>query len=160
MIQSLTVFDLALVISVAITAIALFIFVYIRENAITKKLKAYERAIEQLYMMIHKKEPNSTNNSVSKADFDEATNLILERFKIIINENAVFKESILQKISDLEHKSSYTPQINTLTSNNTNFESRIIQLFENGLSADEIADQLRISVGEVELALNLNGFKR
>lgn len=159
MIQSLTAFDLVLVISVAITAFALFIFVYIRENAITKKLKAYERAIEQLYMMINKKEPSSINAN-SKADFDEATSLILERFKILINENAAFKESVLQKISDLEHKSNYSPQINTLTPNNTNFESRIIQLFENGLSADEIADQLRISIGEVELALNLNGFKR
>ncbi len=159
MIQSLTAFDLVLVISVAITAFALFIFVYIRENAITKKLKAYERAIEQLYMMINKKEPSSISAN-NKADFDEATSLILERFKILINENAAFKESVLQKISDLEHKSNYSPQINTLTPNNTNFESRIIQLFENGLSADEIADQLRISIGEVELALNLNGFKR
>ena len=91
--------DIALVAAIAITSFALFAFVYIRENAIEKKLKLYEKAIDQIYQLVNKNISKQNPAKQQNDDFNEAANLIIDRFKILLQENAEFKEGILQKLS-------------------------------------------------------------
>lgn len=151
--------DIALVGTVVITMLALFVFVYIRENTIAKKLKSYERAIEQIYQLVNKKTDHQKESKEFK-ELADATNLLLDRFKTLTLENEEFKAAVIHKINDMETNTQFTPSISKISEHSANYETRILHLFDDGLEAHEIADQLRISIGEVELALNLNGVKR
>lgn len=159
MLKTLNMLDIALVIAIAATAFSLFVFVYIRENAIEKKLKTYEKAIDQIYKLVSKNIPKQSE-SQKNDEFNEAANLIIERFKSLLQENMEFQESILQRMAELEYNNKNLSQSSSIVSSNTSYEANIIRLFESGFDAESIADQLRISIGEVELALNLNGLKR
>jgi len=158
--------DLILVALISIAVFFLFIFVYIRESAINKKLKLYEKTFDLLNQNIHKLEKEikarggsqHDNNMTSELEeFSEVSRVIIDKFHELQKDNLEFKESLVERYLDLENKmrplTSVTPSSTGLD------ENKIVSLFSSGFSIEEIAKQLRIGTGEVEFVLKLHDIK-
>jgi len=159
--------DLILVALISIAVFFLFIFVYIRESAINKKLKLYEKTFDLLNQNIHKLEKEiKAKANTTHADgatpseleeFSEVSRVIIDKFHELQKDNLEFKESIVERYLDLENKmrplTSVTPSSTGLD------ENKIVTLFSNGFGIEEIAKQLRIGTGEVEFVLKLHDIK-
>jgi len=158
--------DLILVALISIAVFFLFIFVYIRESAINKKLKLYEKTFDLLNQNIHKLEKEIKSKGGSQQDnnmtteleeFSEVSRVIIDKFHELQKDNLEFKESLVERYLDLENKmrplTSVTPSSTGLD------ENKIVSLFSSGFSIEEIAKQLRIGTGEVEFVLKLHDIK-
>ena len=72
-------------------------------------------------------------------------------------DNLEFKESLVERYLDLENK---MKPLTSVTPSSTGLdENKIVSLFSNGFSIEEIAKQLRIGTGEVEFVLKLHDIK-
>ncbi len=158
--------DLILVALISVAVFFLFVFVYIRENAINKKLKLYEKTFDLINQNMHKLEKelksrphheNRAENDQNLEEFSEVSRLIIDKFQELQKDNLEFKESIIERYLDLENK---IKPITAVAPSSTGLdENRITTLFSNGFSIEEIAKQLRIGTGEVEFVLKLHDIK-
>jgi biopolymer transport protein ExbB/TolQ len=158
--------DLILVALISVAVFFLFVFVYIRENAINKKLKLYEKTFDLINQNIHKLEKelksrshheNTTGGDQNLEEFSEVSRLIIDKFQELQKDNLEFKESIIERYLELENK---IKPITAVAPSSTGLdENRITTLFSNGFSIEEIAKQLRIGTGEVEFVLKLHDIK-
>lgn len=157
--------DLILVALISVAVFFLFIFVYIRESAINKKLKLYEKTFDLINQNIHKLEKEIKSKQVvakegvdtNMEEFSEVSRLIIEKFHELQKDNLEFKEGLVERYLDLENKmrplTSVTPSSTGLD------ENKIVSLFSSGFGIDDIAKQLRIGTGEVEFVLKLHDIK-
>jgi biopolymer transport protein ExbB/TolQ len=157
--------DLILVALLSVAVFFLFVFVYVRENAINKKLKLYEKTFDLINQNMHKIEKEAKARPVAAKDapdanmeeFSEVSRLIIEKFHELQKDNLEFKEGLVERYLDLENKmrplTSVTPSSTGLD------ENKIISLFSSGFGIDDIAKQLRIGTGEVEFVLKLHDIK-
>lgn len=158
--------DLILVALLSVAVFFLFVFVYVRESAINKKLKLYEKTFDLLNQNIHKLEKEvkskaaqaiETQGSQDMEEFSEVSKLIIEKFHELQKDNLEFKESLVERYLDLEAK---MKPLTSVTPSSTGLdENKIVTLFSNGFSIEEIAKQLRIGTGEVEFVLKLHDIK-
>jgi len=170
--------DVILVGLVSIGVFALFVFVAIREGAINKKLKMYEKTFDMINKDIHalRKEvkaksmpaaPEMAKDFCTNAEFDEFTNIIIQKIQELQKDSASFKDSISNKLDSLEHGAKEQRQQIAVASSAPTVtapisgmdEQKIISLFGAGLGVEEIAKQLRLNLGEVEFVLKLSGIK-
>ncbi len=158
--------DLILVALISIAVFFLFIFVYIRESAINKKLKLYEKTFDLLNQNIHRLEKEIKAKSSSQHDnnmateleeFSEVSRVIIDKFHELQKDNLEFKENLVERYLELENK--MKPLTAVAPSSTGLDENRIVALFSNGFSIEEIAKQLRIGTGEVEFVLKLHDIK-
>lgn len=158
--------DLILVALISVAVFFLFIFVYIRESAINKKLKLYEKTFDLLNQNIHKLEKeikaksgshHDNNLTTELEEFSEVSRVIIDKFQELQRDNLEFKESIVERYLELENK--IKPLTAVAPSSTGLDENRIVTLFSNGFSIEEIAKQLRIGTGEVEFVLKLHDIK-
>lgn len=158
--------DLILVALLSVAVFFLFVFVYVRESAINKKLKLYEKTFDLLNQNIHKLEKEvksravqaiETQASPDMEEFSEVSKLIIEKFHELQKDNLEFKESLVERYLELENK---MKPLTSVTPSSTGLdENKIVTLFSNGFSIEEIAKQLRIGTGEVEFVLKLHDIK-
>ena len=158
--------DLILVALLSVAVFFLFVFVYVRESAINKKLKLYEKTFDLLNQNIHKLEKEvksravqaiETQGSPDTEEFSEVSKLIIEKFHELQKDNLEFKESLVERYLELENK---MKPLTSVTPSSTGLdEDKIVTLFSNGFSIEEIAKQLRIGTGEVEFVLKLHDIK-
>ncbi len=158
--------DLILVALLSVAVFFLFVFVYVRESAINKKLKLYEKTFDLLNQNIHKLEKEvksraaqaiETQGSPDMEEFSEVSKLIIEKFHELQKDNLEFKESLVERYLELENK---MKPLTSVTPSSTGLdENKIVTLFSNGFSIEEIAKQLRIGTGEVEFVLKLHDIK-
>jgi biopolymer transport protein ExbB/TolQ len=157
--------DLILVALISVAVFFLFIFVYIRESAINKKLKLYEKTFDLINQNIHKLEKEIKSKQVvakegvdtNMEEFSEVSRLIIEKFHELQKDNLEFKEGLVERYLDLEHK---MKPLTSVTPSSTGLdENKIVSLFSNGFAIEEIAKQLRIGTGEVEFVLKLHDIK-
>ncbi|PZT48869.1 hypothetical protein B6S12_02015 [Helicobacter valdiviensis] len=156
-------------------------YIYLRDGENTKKLKRFEKSIEELNKEVYRlqKRFKETQNELEnfKQDFKGQiykdmhleikntidTNLfaqitpIKNKMETLQSQIQKTSEGLENKMLGLEERLKefvYTP------SNPTNIdENRIISMFKDGWSVDSIAKELRIGKGEVEFTLkfaNLN----
>jgi len=160
--------------ALALLVIIIFLMVYIRDVEITKKLSIYERSIEEL---------NYQNHVLNKAlkdlgtkepiDFKAFEKKMIELAKQEIQHSVVpmvaslqdieqiietFKEEQTTRIDRLESR---TKEMSGLASGGTSSsnEKMIVAQFSRGKSEAEIAKDLRIGIGEVDLVLKLANLK-
>ncbi len=160
--------------ALALLVIIIFLMVYIRDVEITKKLSIYERSIEEL---------NYQNHVLNKALKDMGTKepidlKALEKRMIELAKNEIqhsvvpmvtslqdieqiietFKEEQTTRIDRLESR---TKEMSGLASGGTSSsnEKMIVAQFSRGKSEAEIAKDLRIGIGEVDLVLKLANLK-
>jgi len=162
--------DVLLVGLMSVGVFALFVFVAVREGAINKKLRTYERSFDILNKEIHalKKELKAKSPTAielgdkfaTSAEFEEFTNIIIHKLREMQSDNTTFKDALYEKIKDVESKEQLSlPGLTMPSSSSSVDEQKIISLFESGFALEDIAKQLRVNVGEVEFVLKLNNVK-
>jgi len=151
--------DLNIIIFLGLSAFILFLFFYIlkREKVIEQKFAAIELSLEELNkeVFLLKKELKNNNSVEAIKKIEEIIEDIVEDIKFLDEKNKEFYLKIEEEIAklQLEIKKSNLPNI---TGINKHEEEKILSLYKNGYSVEEISRELRIPAGEIELILKFS----
>ena len=155
--------------AIAFVLFILLIYIYTKDNETSRKFFLYEKAIEELNKKLYDIEKEL--KSVSSVDKDELKDYIdeviednLEKITHFILSSKEEEEKRIKKIeATIEDKlTGLEDKIKSLTVIPENYqtnEKKIVSLYNKGLSVSEIARNLRIGIGEVELVLKIEGIK-
>ena len=160
-------------IALAALIVIIFLMVYIRDVEVNKKLLIYEKSIEELNYQNHV--PNKTLTEMKAQEQTDPKALekrILDQAKQEVQHSllpvvASLKdvEKIMQHFRDeqsarIDRIESRTKEMSfaSVVPSSSN-EKMILSLFAKGKSEAEIAKDLRIGVGEVDLVLKLANLK-
>jgi DNA repair exonuclease SbcCD ATPase subunit len=150
--------------------IAVLIFVYIKDAEASRKFFLYEKAIEDLNKKIYKLEKRlneyEKNYSVDdmgelieqrvKSDLQNITNLLMESHNEVNDKVKKLSNELHGRVDVIEEKiKQYSSLPDTYQSN----DKRVVSLYNDGLTVSEIAKNLRMGIGEVELVLKIAGLK-
>lgn len=153
--------------------VIIFLMVYIRDIEVNKKLLMYEKSIEEL---------NFQNHQLSKSikelahhetiDPQEIEKRMLEKVKQEIQNTVIPMVSSLQDIESImqtfqieqtariDRIESRTKEMSCMpTSSSSSNEKMIVSQYAKGKSEAEIAKDLRVGIGEVDLVLKLANLK-
>ena len=148
----------------------LLIYIQTKDSETSKKFFLYEKAIEDLNKKIYdlEKELKQKNSAVNKQEIKEYIDENIEeslqkitQFVISFkNEQEKYlseiKDNMEEKLTLIDDKiKNFTVMPESYSSN----EKKIVNLYNKGLSVSEIARNLRIGIGEVELVLKIEGIK-
>ncbi len=148
----------------------LLIYIQTKDSETNKKFFLYEKAIEDLNKKIYdlEKELKQKNSAVDKQEIKEYIDENIEeslqkitQFVISFkNEQEKYlseiKDNMEEKLTLIDDKiKNFTIMPESYSSN----EKKIVNLYNKGLSVSEIARNLRIGIGEVELVLKIEGIK-
>lgn len=160
---------------IGLTALVIIIFlmVFVRDMEINKKLLIYEKSIEELNYQNHVL--NKAINDVAKkenVEFKAFEQKMIERMKSEVQSTVLPMISSLQDIETImenfkEEQSaridrieSRTKEMNCLpSSTSSSNEKMIVAQYARGKSEAEIAKDLRIGIGEIDLVLKLANLK-
>lgn len=147
--------------------------VFVRDMEINKKLLIYEKSIEELNYQNHVL--NKAINDVSKkenVEFKAFEQKIVEKMKNEVQSTVLPMISSLQDIETIienfkeeqsariERIESRTKEMNCLpSSTSSSNEKMIVAQYARGKSEAEIAKDLRIGIGEIDLVLKLANLK-
>lgn len=160
----------------AALVIIVFLMVYIRDIEVNKKLSIYEKSIEELNYQNHvlNKTLNELRSVEKKPEFDtqefekKIMNSVNEEIrKSVLPVVGSLKEieSIIQHFKDeqsnrIDRIESRTKEMSFVSSSpSSSNEKMIITHYSKGKSEAEIAKDLRIGIGEVDLVLKLANLK-
>lgn len=160
-------------IALATLVVIIFLMVYVRDIEINKKLALYERSIEELNYQNHVlnktlKEMNqkeaidvsSLEKKILEASKSEMQRTILPMIASLQDIEGIiesFKEEQSARIDRLESRTKEMSGLSTGTSSSN--EKMIVAQYARGRSEAEIAKDLRIGIGEVDLVLKLANLK-
>ncbi len=148
----------------------LLIYIQTKDSETNKKFFLYEKAIEDLNKKIYdlEKELKQKNSAIDKQEIKEYIDENIEeslqkitQFVISFkNEQEKYlseiKDNMEEKLTLIDDKiKNFTIMPESYSSN----EKKIVNLYNKGLSVSEIARNLRIGIGEVELVLKIEGIK-
>lgn len=160
--------ELLYAIFIFILLLASFAFFLIKDKENMSKIYKLERAVEEMKKSLHylQKELNEKTSSSNfdadalkdeiKFSLDREINVkilpilkSLQGFETVIES---FQNEQETRLSSLEQK---TQSMNKLSPDFTNEEQKIVELFKQGKSVEQIAKDLRISTGNVEFTLKM-----
>ena len=162
-------------IALAALVVIIFLMVYIRDIEVNKKLMIYEKSIEELNYQNHVL--NKTLNELTSAAKEPALDAKALEAKILgsVKEEihqSVFPlvaslkdvEKIMQNFRDeqsgrIDRLESRTKEMSFASSPSSSNEKVIVSQYAKGRSEAEIAKDLRIGIGEVDLVLKLANLK-
>lgn len=161
--------DLLYLVFVIILLIAMVAYMYVKDKENTAKIIQIQNAMEEITKQLHyfKKELGTEKSEIK--DFDYNSELIKEELKIALEKELSSKimpiltsirtmEGIIEefqneqqnRLLNLEQKAK---SMTKLTPNYDTEEQKIVDLFKEGKSIEQIAKDLRIGTGNVELVL-------
>ncbi|WP_457559892.1 DUF6115 domain-containing protein [Caminibacter sp.] len=152
---------LNLIIFGGLSAFILFLFLYILklEKKIEQKFAAMELSLEELNkeMFLVKKQIKNDETIKTLERLERIIENIVDDVRIIEEKNREFNEKVENEISKitLEMKKNSLPTISTLSKHE---EEKVISMYKNGYSVEEIARELRIPAGEIELIVKFSAF--
>ena len=145
------------------------IYIYTKDSETSKKFFLYEKAIEDLNKKLYDIEKELKNSSnISKDELKEYIDEVIEenlqkitQFILSAKEEEEkrfekIESTIEDKFAGLEDK---IKGFTVIPENYQTNEKKIVSLYNKGLSVSEIARNLRIGIGEVELVLKIEGIK-
>jgi len=136
----------------------LFVYVIKRDKIIEQKFSAFELALEEIHKEIYqlKKEINKETDSDKLDKIERIIESIVDDIRAIEKKNLDIIEKLKEEIEDIKTKikRNNLPDISNMI--NKNDEERIINLYKNGYSIEEISRELRIPAGEIELILKFS----
>jgi uncharacterized protein YoxC len=160
-------------IALAILVVIIFLMVTIKDAETTKKLSRFERSIDEVSQQNHRLKKEIVEISKRSNIFAEEINDIvedkareqvqhgvyplIESMREIENVMQTFQDEQIERIDKIEERSndiSYLPSRSSASN-----EKLIIAQYGGGKSEAEIAKDLRIGVGEVDLVLKLANLK-
>lgn len=175
--------DYYVMIGVSIVILLIIIYMYIKDLENSRKLKSYEKSIEELNKQIYslQKSVNEFEQSHKKSSIksergiDEKLNEFRAEIQNDINSTITKITPLVDIIQEVQrsfqnHKNKIDTRmaqiedrvksvISLPTSlNSSTEESKIISLYQSGKSKEEIAKELRLTSGEVEFFLKISNF--
>ncbi len=140
--------------------VMMFVFMIIKDTATAKRLRIYEDAIETLNKNLYalekkvKASPSDDFAEIIAQELAPVTQSLVHALKEIQENNLTFQHATEGRLRGLEerYKTLFTPSSDTGAD-----ENRIITLYQQGASIEEIARDLRTTAGSVEFVLKLNG---
>jgi Skp family chaperone for outer membrane proteins len=167
-------FEMLIFIAFGIVMLLLIAFFYFRDQSLFAKLEAYERAIDELnsrvYELEHKR-PKQENNlqnykeifSKMQENLDNKLNELGEPLLRTIRAIKSMEERldrlenrVDQKIQELQQSTKTQQNI----TNSTRGEDKVLTLYKEGKSIEEIAKLTRLGIGEVELMIKLANLRK
>ena len=139
----------------------LFLFFYILklEKAIEQKFAAMELSLEELNkeMFLVKKQLKSDETLKTLERLERIIESIVDDVRIMEEKNRDFYRQIESEIAkiNMEIKKNSLPSVSTLSKHE---EEKVISLYKNGYSIEEISRELRIPAGEIELIVKFANF--
>ncbi|GAB6046020.1 hypothetical protein JCM11957_16190 [Caminibacter profundus] len=149
---------LILIIFIGLSGFMLFLFFYIlkREKIIEQKFAAIEVSLEELNkeVFLLKKDLKKDNTIKTVEKIEEIVETIVDDIRFMEEKNKKFYEKIENEVSKIYSQI----KKNSLSFSNLNKheEDKILSLYKNGYSVEEISRELRIPAGEIELILKFS----
>ncbi len=156
--------------AICLALVVMLIYIYTKDTEASRKFFLYEKAIEELNKKIYELEKESQNQKSGKY-IDEMKKYIDERFEndmqkiteFVLTSRKEMEKSIKELVDEVYNKINYMDEklkkFNTMPETYQMNDKKIIALYNKGLSISEIARNLRIGMGEVELVLKIAGIK-
>ena len=152
---------LNIVIFIGLSVFMLFLFFYVLklEKFIENKFASIELSIEDLNKEIFliKKEIKKVSSIEEIKKIESIVEKIVEDIKYLEEKNISFCKQIEEEISKITNNIKKS-RMNNLNNINKYEESKIITLYKNGYSIEEISKTLGIPVGEIELIVKFSDF--
>ena len=149
---------ITIVIFLGLSIFMLFLFIYIlrRDKIIEQRLSAFELSLEELNREIHQLKRMRVENSNSDEKLEKIERIIesiVDDIRAIEQRNLKIIEELKEEVESLKSKirKQKLPEINNIISKSD--EERVITLYKNGYSIEDISRELRIPAGEIELIL-------
>ncbi|MEO1923141.1 MAG: hypothetical protein ABGX25_01330 [Nautiliaceae bacterium] len=151
---------LEIIIFVGISGFILFLFFYMlkRDKEIDSKMAAMELALEDMHQEIYKlkKDLKSINNTKALEEIENVIEKLVDNVKLMEEKHIRQIKELENKLFSIEH--SVKSKMVDFSNINKTDEQRIINLYKNGYSIEEISRELRIPAGEVELVIKFQNF--
>lgn len=142
---------LVLNIGIVVLFVLIFIFFYIKDGEAQRRLARYEKSLDDLnkeLYKLHKMIKNNTNGDGSKSELRNS----LDDIYNIIEKDREYVDNKLQALEDKIKESSLYPS----SSAQSNVDDRrIVAMFKDGWSIENIAKELMLTKSEVEFTLKL-----
>jgi len=151
--------NMAIFIGLAFGIVFLFFYILSREKTIEKKFSLIGGALENINQEIYKLQKHQKDNSLNidsmvATKVEKILNDFIEQIKQTEYKNSKEIELLYEKILQLETnlKAIAIPNINPMMNKKSDKE-KIKELFEIGYSIEEIAKEVGLPAGEVQLLL-------
>jgi len=131
----------------------LFLYVMRRDKIIEEKFNGFELALEEIHKEIYKLKKESNIKKLDK--IEKIIESIVDDVRMIESKNVEIIEELKEEIKEVKSriKKNNLPDISMI---NKSDEEKIINLYKNGYSIEEISRELRIPAGEVELIVKFS----
>ncbi len=167
-------FEMLIFIAFAIVLLLLIAFFYFRDQSVFQKLQAYESAIDDIQSRLYRLENQPLPQKESKSDLKELILKLEDRFdgklsevgepllrtiralKAIEDRLEKLEKKVDEKIGEIRN----APRTQENLTDTSRYEERVITLYKEGKSIEEISKLTRIGVGEIDLMLRLAKLKK
>lgn len=133
----------------------LFLFFYMlkRDKVVDSKMAALELALEDLNQELFKIKKDLKNNNTQKTleEMESVIEKLISNVKKMEEKNIKYIKELENKLFSVEH--SVKSKMVDFSNINKTDEQKIINLYKNGYSIEDISRELRIPAGEVELVI-------
>jgi cob(I)alamin adenosyltransferase len=144
-----------IVMFLGLSGFILFLFFYIlkRDRSVESKMAALELAMEDLNQELFKIKKDLKNNNTQKTleEMESVIEKLIGNIKKMEEKNTAYIKEIENKLFNVEH--SFKSKMVDFSNINKTDEVKIISLYKNGYTVEEISRELRIPAGEVELVI-------
>lgn len=149
--------SIELIMFIGLSGFLLFLFFYIirREKIIDSKLLALEDMIEEINQELFKlkKQQNSKESAKLLIEMEKTIEKLVDDIKKIEEKNTYYIKNLEERIEKINSKVSLKNKTPLELDINKIDEQRIINLYKQGYSIEDISKELMIPAGEVELVI-------
>ena len=149
--------SIELIMFIGLSGFLLFLFFYIirRDKIIDSKLLVLEDMIEEINQELFKlkKQQNSQESTKLLIGVEKTIENLVDNIKKIEEKNIYYIKKLEERIEKISSKVSLKNKTPLELDINKIDEQRIINLYKQGYSIEDISKELMIPVGEVELVI-------
>ena len=142
---------------IGLSGFLFFLFLYMikRDKAIDSKLLALENMVEEINQELFKlkKQKSSKESNKLLIEMEKTIEKLVDNIKKIEDKNTYYIKKLEERIEKINSKVSLKNKSPLELDINKIDEQKIINLYKNGYSIEDISKELMIPAGEVELVI-------
>jgi len=146
-----------LIMFIGLSGFLFFLFLYMikRDKAIDSKLLALENMVEEINQELFKlkKQKSSKESNKLLIEMEKTIEKLVDNIKKIEDKNTYYIKKLEERIEKINSKVSLKNKSPLELDINKIDEQKIINLYKNGYSIEDISKELMIPAGEVELVI-------
>ena len=148
-----------IVMFVGLSGFLLFLFFYVikRDKFIEEKIISFERNLDNLNKEVYflKEELKKRNVNASLKEIESIIHRLINDVKKLETKHLTHIQRLEQKMMSIESSvKTKTIDFSNITKSD---EQKIVSMYKNGYTIEEISKELRIPAGEVELVIKFQG---